>query len=100
MKIDTKYKIKIIGYFFEVIFARLRNFLHLYKDSSVIPIGHYCYVDDEEKNKTRLANEGYWIKPCMIKLIVNVQNVEIRFIYSVKNVIHVGMTQQNKINQK
>ena len=33
------------------------------KDSSVIPIGHYCYTIDEKKNISQPI-DGYWIKTC------------------------------------
>lgn len=32
-------------------------------DSSVIPVGHYCYVVDHERNKIE-PMDGQWIKPC------------------------------------
>lgn len=58
-----KYKIKIWWYHIEVLFTKIQRLFNIRKDSSVIPVGYYCYVNDEEKNKAEPI-DGIWIKPC------------------------------------
>ena len=50
-------------YWIECKYAEFLRIFKIRKDKSVIPIGHYCYTIDEEKNETNPIN-GYWIKTC------------------------------------
>ena len=57
------YYIRLSWYFIEIIFTKIQLFFGYRKDKSYIPVGHYCYEWDEERNKKEPTN-GYWILSC------------------------------------
>jgi len=57
------YRVKILCYYIEVLFSKLLHLFGVWYDVSIIPIGHYCYVPDNERNKEE-PFDGYWISPC------------------------------------
>lgn len=58
-----KYAIRITWYYIEVGYAKIMRKIGIRKSIKFIPVGHYCYTIDEDRNKTEPIN-GYWIKPC------------------------------------
>ena len=61
---DLKYRIKILWYYIEIGYAKLLRLFNIRRKTSPIPKGTpYCYVLDDERNKTEPI-DGYWIKPC------------------------------------
>ena len=59
-----KYRLKVLWYYIEIGWAKLLLLFGIRKSTAPIPKGTpYCYVWDEEKNKSEPI-DGYWIKPC------------------------------------
>jgi len=57
--------LKVIWYYIECCWTKIQRLFGYRKDTSVIPKGEYCYILDEERNKTHTCKDGgYWIKPC------------------------------------
>jgi len=59
------YRIKVVWYYIEIVYAKTLHWFGICRDASVIPKGEYCYVPDEERNaKEKPKGGGYYIKPC------------------------------------
>jgi hypothetical protein len=60
-----KHKLKLLWYYIETRYVKLLSIFGIRRSASVIPLGQYCYVWDEERNTKELCSDGgYWIKTC------------------------------------